>query len=218
MNTSATARSPSSLLVLLLAIAIGVATAFAPSSQTLSETGSALHARRRGSGLKRELDDSSSAGGGMGRSSASGSGTNWLNTNKSVKELPTEDGKVVLLETGAFLLVNKQTNPGGAASTVKYGGETYCFQANCPQCQIPMIKAKVLPPNDETANKAPRVSCDLCKSTYNMKTGEKLEAAETAGLFGGIAKSVLGSKDGGNLATYKLGEKNGKIMFTMDGM
>eukprot|EP00536_Pseudo-nitzschia_multiseries_P008625 jgi/Psemu1/257398/estExt_Genewise1Plus.C_2220007 len=151
----------------------------------------------------------------MGKST---SGTNWLNTNKSVKELPTEEGQVKLLETGAFLLVNKQTNPGGAASTVKYGGETYCFQANCPQCQVPMTKAKVLPPNDETGNQAPRVSCDLCKSTYNLKTGDKLEAAETAGFFGGIAKSVLGSKDGGNLATYKLGEKNGKVMFTMEGM
>ncbi|VEU45255.1 unnamed protein product [Pseudo-nitzschia multistriata] len=173
--------------------------------------------RGRGSGLKRELDDSSSSSftGGMGKSS---SGTNWLNTKKSVKELPTEEGQVKLIETGAFLLVNKQTNPGGAASTVKYGGETYCFQANCPQCQVPMTKAKVLPPNDETDNKAPRVACDLCKSTYNMKTGEKVEAAETTGFFGGMAKAVLGSNDGGNLSTYQLGEKNGKIMFTMEGM
>jgi len=178
--------------------------------------------RGRGSGLQRELDDSSSSSsssssftGGMGKSS---SGTNWLNTNKSVKELPTEEGKVAIIETGAFLLVNKQTNPGGAASTVKYGGETYCFQASCPQCQVPLTKAKVLPPNGETDNKAPRVSCDLCKSTYNMKTGEKLEAAETAGFFGGMAKAVLGSNDKGNLATYQLGEKNGKIMFTMEGM
>ena len=81
-----------------------------------------------------------------------------------------------------------------------------------------MTKAKVLPPNDETENKAPRVTCDLCKSTYNLKTGAKLEAIESAGIFGGIAKAVLGSKDTGSLATYELGEKNGKIMFTMEGM
>ena len=84
--------------------------------------------------------------------------------------------------------------------------------------QVPMTKAKVFPPNEETDNKAPRVSCDLCKSTYNMKTGEKVEATESAGLFGGVAKAVLGSKDSGPMATYQLGEKNGKIMFTMDGM
>lgn len=81
-----------------------------------------------------------------------------------------------------------------------------------------MTKAKILPANDETDNKAPRVTCDLCKSTYNLRTGEKLEAAEVTGFLGGIAKSVLGSKDGGNLATYQLGEKNGKIMFFMEGM
>jgi len=202
--------------LLLLAIVAYVATAFAPMGITTKRSAMSMR-KGRGSGLQKELDgddSSSSFTGGMGSSS---SGTNWLNTKQSVKELPTEEGKVVLLETGAFLLINKQTNPGGAASTVKYGGETYCFEANCPQCKVPMTKAKVLPANDET-DKAPRVSCDLCKSTYNIKTGEKLEAAETAGIFGGIAKAVLGSKDTGNMATYKLGEKNGKIMFTMEGM
>ncbi len=84
--------------------------------------------------------------------------------------------------------------------------------------QIPMLKAKVLPANDETGNKAPRLSCDLCKSTYNLETGEKLEAAESAGFLGGIAKAVLGSNEGGDMDTYKLGEKNGKIMFNMEGM
>jgi len=141
-----------------------------------------------------------------------------LNTNKSVKELPKEEGKVALIETGAFLLVNKQTNPGGAAGTVKYGGNVFCFEANCPQCKVPMTKAKVLPPNDETDNKAPRLSCDLCKSTYNLKTGQKLEASEAAGFLGGIAKAVLNSQDSGDMDTYQLGEKNGKIMFTMKGM
>ena len=59
---------------------------------------------------------------------------------------------------------------------------------------------------------------DLCKSTYNLKTGEKLEAAESTGFLGGIAKAVLGANEGGNMDTYKLGEKNGKIMFNMEGM
>jgi nitrite reductase/ring-hydroxylating ferredoxin subunit len=81
-----------------------------------------------------------------------------------------------------------------------------------------MSKSKVLPPNDETDNKAPRVSCDLCKSTYDLKNGNKLEPVGNTGVLGGIAKAVLGSKDGGSLSTYQLGEKNGKIMFTMEGM
>jgi nitrite reductase/ring-hydroxylating ferredoxin subunit len=81
-----------------------------------------------------------------------------------------------------------------------------------------MTKAKVLPPNDETDNKSPRLTCDLCKSTYNLKTGQKLEASETAGFLGGIAKTVLNSQDSGDMDTYQLGEKNGKIMFTMKGM
>lgn len=201
----------------VFAILVCVATAFAPMGITTKR--SELYMRRgRGSGLKRELDDSSSSSsftGGMGGSSG---GTNWLNTKKSTKELPTEEGKVTLIETGAFLLVNKQTNPGGAAATVKYGEEIFCFEANCPQCKIPMLKAKVLPPNEETNNESPRVTCDLCKSTYNLKTGEKLETTESTGFFGGIAKSVLGAQDEGNMDTYRLGEKNGKIMFNMDGM
>ena len=81
-----------------------------------------------------------------------------------------------------------------------------------------MIKGKVLPPNDETDNKAPRISCDLCKATYNLKTGEKLETTEASGLFGGIAKAVLGSNEEGDMDTYQLGEKDGNIMFNMKGM
>lgn len=213
MNTAAS--------LLAIALLVCAATAFAPMGITTKR--SELYMRRgRGSGLKRELDDSSSSSsftGGMGGGSAApAGGTNWLNTNKSIKELPEEEGKVKMIETGAFLLVDKGTNPNGAAATVKYEGEVYCFEASCPQCKIPMLKAKVLPANDETGNKAPRISCDLCKSTYNLKTGEKLEAAESTGFLGGIAKAVLGANEGGNMDTYKLGEKNGKIMFNMEGM
>ena len=81
-----------------------------------------------------------------------------------------------------------------------------------------MLKAKVLPPNDETDNKSPRISCDLCKATYNLKNGDKLESSEGSGIFGGIAKAVLGANEAGPMDTYQLGEKNGKIMFNMEGM
>jgi len=208
--------------LLLLAIVVCIATAFAPMGITTKRSAIFMKGRR-GGGLKKELGDSpssstSSSSSGFAGGKSSGSNSNWLNTNKSVKELPAEEGKVTLIETGAFLLVNKQTNPGGAAAVVKYGGETFCFEANCAQCKVPMTKAKILAPNDETNNKAPRVACDLCKYTYNLKTGDKVESAESTGFLGGIAKSVLGSQEGGNMETYQLGEKNGKIMFTMDGM
>lgn len=83
-----------------------------------------------------------------------------------------------------------------------------------------MTKAKALPPNEETqrTNNAPRVACDFCQSTYNLKSGERLESQQgNGGLFGGIAKAVLGAnKDSGPLNIYQLGEKNDKIMFSMD--
>lgn len=80
-----------------------------------------------------------------------------------------------------------------------------------------MTKAYPLPPNEETNNKAPRVACDFCQSTYNLKTGDKLTPQQPKGIFGGIAKAVLGSStDSGPLKTYELGEKNGKIMFNID--
>lgn len=78
-----------------------------------------------------------------------------------------------------------------------------------------MTNAKPLPPNDETGNKAPRVACDFCKSTFNLKTGERLKSEESTGLFGGIAKAILGSQGSAPLAIYQLGEKDGKIMLSL---
>jgi nitrite reductase/ring-hydroxylating ferredoxin subunit len=78
-----------------------------------------------------------------------------------------------------------------------------------------MTKAYPLPPNEET-NKAPRVVCDLCQSTYNLRTGAKVTSQQPKGIFGGIAKAVLGSQESGPLSIYQLGEKNGKVMFSMD--
>ena len=79
-----------------------------------------------------------------------------------------------------------------------------------------MTKAYPLPPNEETNNEAPRVACDFCQSTYNLKTGEKVASQETKGIFGGLAKAVLGSQESGPMKVYQLGEKNGKVMFSMD--
>jgi len=217
-------RSTTTFSMVLLAVAICFASSFAPTATT-KQSSSALSMARRGRGksLGRELGDSSSSssaggmgGAGMGQSTAGG--INWLNTNKSVKELPKESGEIKLIETGAFLLVDKGTNPNGAAATAKYGNDVFCFQANCPQCKVPMTKSKVLEPNDETNANEPRISCDLCKCIYNLKTGAKLESEENPGFLGGIANAVLGAKDEGDMEIYKLGEKDGKIMFNMKGM
>jgi hypothetical protein len=52
--------------------------------------------------------------------------------------------QIALLETGAFLLVDKGTNPAGAASTVRYGGQVFCFEAFCPQCKVRFHNCHVL--------------------------------------------------------------------------
>ncbi|KAG7368720.1 hypothetical protein IV203_031463 [Nitzschia inconspicua] len=212
-------RSTTLLLVAVMALLCEVSLSFVPTSNNAASPTQLSMARGRGS-FQKEFQDpprsssSSSSSGGMVTPTSAG---NWLNTKKSVKELPEEDGKVKLLDTGAFLLINKQTNPGGAVSIMKYKGETYCFDANCPKCKIPMTKAYPLPPNEETNNQAPRVACDFCQSTYSLKTGKKLKSQEPKGIFGGIAKAVLGaSQDSDPLKTYQLGEKNGKIMFNLD--
>jgi hypothetical protein len=56
----------------------------------------------------------------------------------------------------------------------------------------------------------------LCQSTYNLRTGAKVTSQQPKGIFGGIAKAVLGSQESGPLSIYQLGEKNGKVMFSMD--
>lgn len=174
--------------------------------------------RGRGS-FKKELNDGASSGMGSssaGAGAASYSGRNWIQTNQKTSVLPQEEGKVGILETKAFLLVDKATNPNGAVSVMKYGPQTYCFSVSCPQCKIPLTKAKALPPNEETNNEAPRVCCDFCKSTYNLKTGEQVESGGSAGIFGGIAKAVLSSQESAPLPVYELAEKNGNVLFNMD--
>ena len=114
------------------------------------------------------------------------------------------------------MLVDKATNPNGAVSVVKYGPQTYCFSVNCPKCKIPMTKAKVLPPNAETQNKAPRLACDFCKSTFNLETGAPVTAQEGAGFFGNIAKAMMSAQETAPLPVYDLGEKDGKVLFSMN--
>jgi hypothetical protein len=81
------------LIVLMVAY---VATAFTtPLARitTTKQSTSHMSMARRGGGLQRELDDDGSVGRSSSSSSSSPS-SSWLNTNKSIKELPTEEGKV----------------------------------------------------------------------------------------------------------------------------
>jgi hypothetical protein len=122
------------LLLLATTLCLNSSTAFAPNGIADRQSSPLFLARGRGSFKKEFQNDSvpssSSSAGGLS------SNRNWINTKKSVKELPEDEGKVKLLDTGAFLLINKQTNPNGAVSVMKYKGETHCFDANCPQCKV----------------------------------------------------------------------------------
>jgi nitrite reductase/ring-hydroxylating ferredoxin subunit len=192
---------------LLLVVSLCVADAFSPMGVTTRRSTMTM---KRGRSFKKE---SSSPLDGSGMAS----GRNWINVpSKTVKDLPNEEGQVVLLETNAPFLVDKGTNPKGAVSVMKYGPDTYCFSSSCPQCKIPMSKAKALPPNEETDDMVPRVVCDFCKATFNLKSGKSVTAQEGKGFLGSLAKAVLSAQDSAPLKIYQLGEKNGKILFSAD--
>ena len=204
------------LFTIVLAAVSLVRTVDAYSPLGISTKRSTMTMKRGRGSFKKEIQSPGGGGGMAGGSSNSAlPSRNWVKTNQNVKQLPTEEGKVTLIETGAFLLVDKATNPNGAVGVMKYGSQTHCFSSSCPQCKIPMTKAKALPPNEETG-KAPRISCDFCKATFNLKTGEQVTSQESAGFLGGIAKAVLSAQDSTPLPVYTLGEKNGKILFSME--
>lgn len=133
-NETNNCKISSAFLMIFLAVALcDVVHPFTTTTLPYMPKRSTSLSMKRGRGsLKREINDSSSSS----SSSGGGGAINWLNTNESVKELPSKDGEVTLIETGAFLVVNKQTNPKGAVSAMKYGGQIYCFEANCPQCKV----------------------------------------------------------------------------------
>ena len=202
------------LSTVLLFISLYVANAYSPLGMTTRRSTMTMK-RGRGS-FKKEMGSSEGSMSSGSSGMTSSGGRNWLKVpGKTVKDLPTEDGKVGLLDTQAFLLVDKATNPTGAVSVMKYGPETFCFSSSCPQCKIPLTKAKGLPPNEESKG-APRLSCDFCKATFELKNGQQVTAQENTGFFGGIAKAVLSSQDSAPLPMYQLAEKNGKILFSMD--
>ena len=203
------------LSTVLVLISAYVANAYSPMG--MPTTRSTMTMKRGRGSFQKEIGGGN--GGGMssrGSTRSAGPIKNWITVPKSSKkDLPKKEGQVSLLNTQAFLLVDKNTNPTGAVSVAKYEGQTYCFSASCPSCKIPMTKAKCLPASEETGT-APRVSCDFCKATFNLKTGEQVESTESSGFLGGIAKAVLSAQDSTPLPVYSLAEKDGKILFAMD--
>jgi len=145
--------------------------------------------------------------------------TNWVPVSGlgSMNDLPKEQNKVNLVDTGAPALVDPRTNPTGAVGIVNYGGDrTYCISASCSSCKIPLTKARILSPNDETKNLHPRIECDFCGATYNMRTGEILaDGKSDRGILGSVVKGIFASKVKEPLPTYDLGELGGKVVINL---
>ena len=149
--------------------------------------------------------------------SAPSSNKAWIPVSglKSTKDLPTQEGKVMLVDTMVPALMNGATNPVGAVSVVKYGPNTYCFSSSCASCKIPLTKARVLEPNEGTNNQDPRLACDFCSATYNLRTGERVTSVQKGGLLGGIVKGLLSAQGKETLPVYELGESKGKVVINV---
>jgi nitrite reductase/ring-hydroxylating ferredoxin subunit len=159
----------------------------------------------------------------MGGESTSKKASNWVPVAglPSMADLPNSESpsgsaaEIKLVDTMADVLMNGATNPTGAVAVTNYRGKTYCFASACSTCKIPLTKARVMEPNDETNNADPRLICDLCSTTFNLRTGVVLENAEKKGFLGGIVSGLLSSAGQTPLPTYDLGEQNGKVLINL---
>jgi nitrite reductase/ring-hydroxylating ferredoxin subunit len=200
----------SSFVLLLCAAAVS---GFAPALQQQSSSALYMAKGRRGSltgaGGNSKLNKPNSIGGSE-TDSESKPKNNWVKTSiASIKSLPSEKNVVTLVDTQVPSLINKQTNPTGAVSIVNYNDKTYCFSSGCASCQIPLTKARVLEPNDETNNEA-RLQCDFCGATYNLRTGEPVQK-ESGKMLG----FLFSKSEGKELPVYGLGEQGGKVFINI---
>lgn len=203
-------RSIWTSLVFLL-ISCTQSDAFAPANPdrllVASTTPSALLARRRGR-------SSSAAFGDMASQQRQQPAVNWIPTEVSTKSLPSTDNTVGLIETNLPTLKNAQTNPAGAVAVTKFDKTVYCFDVQCPSCRIPLTKAAVT----TNENGEAVLVCDFCKSTYQLeKGGERSEkSAVEPGFLGSVAMKVFSAQKSQPLRMYKLGEKKGKVLISLD--
>ena len=194
---------------------------FVPASHPLRQR-QALCAVKRGKGLdvgegggaSNRLSKPKSIRGsepGGGSAKKSGDKGNWIQTTiPSIKSLPQEKDVVRVIETGVSALIDRGTNPNGAVSIVNRGGRTYCFSSSCASCKIPLTKAKVLGPNDETGGDDARIQCDFCGATYNLRTGAPVREES-----GKVLGFLFGGSKGASLPVYGLGEQGGKVFINL---
>eukprot|EP00547_Thalassionema_nitzschioides_P000934 CAMPEP_0194205000 /NCGR_PEP_ID=MMETSP0156-20130528/4369_1 /TAXON_ID=33649 /ORGANISM="Thalassionema nitzschioides, Strain L26-B" /LENGTH=180 /DNA_ID=CAMNT_0038931149 /DNA_START=180 /DNA_END=722 /DNA_ORIENTATION=- len=161
----------------------------------------------------REGGSSSSPGknsAGLGQNMSQGGGK-WYPVEgvKSIEDLDLAEGKITVVPTKIDALT-QFTNPEGAISVVKYGSSVYCMSVGCASCEIPLDKAEVLEPSEETGNE-PRLSCSFCQATYNLRTGERVTSAGKGGLMSGMMKGLFSKQESKPLPVYALGEKKGQV-------
>ena len=165
-------------------------------------------------GKPKSIIRGSEPGGGSAKKKESGSKGNWIQTTiPSIKSLPRERDVVRVVETGVSALIDRGTNPNGAVSIVNRGGETYCFSSSCASCKIPLTKARVLGPNDETGGGDggdARIQCDFCGATYNLRTGAPVREES-----GKVLGFLFGGSKGASLPVYGLGERGGKVFINL---
>jgi nitrite reductase/ring-hydroxylating ferredoxin subunit len=167
--------------------------------------------RGRGSFKKEIVGEGSGTSSSGSSAGQSRDGLNWLPLPVATTALPQKDGEIGILDTELFTLKNGATNPTGAVAVARQDGQTFCFSIGCPSCQIPLNKAKLV-----TREGQPILGCAFCKASFNLRTGQKVEALEKGGIFGGVVQSLFSAKDSGPLTMYKLAEKNGKLLIALD--
>lgn len=170
---------------------------------------------KRGRGLAKEFGGKSKKGP-MSTGAPSSNTGGWATVAglSSVRDLPTQEGKIQIVDTLVKKLIDGATNPTGAVCVVKHKAGTYCFSASCPSCKIPLNKAKVLEPSDETGSD-PRLSCDFCSATFNLRTGERVASVGGSGIFSGVVKGLFSKQENVPLDVYALGEKDGKVVINL---
>ena len=146
--------------------------------------------------------------------SSMGGQINWCPTTYRVADLPQADGTSGILDTNLPTRRTGATNPTGAVAVARGGGATYCYGVSCPRCKIPLTKAQL------AAGSPPSVTCGFCRTTYSLRSGEKMEtppeAAGAGGFLGAIAKNLFSAQEGAALPIYQLGVKGGKVLIAVD--
>jgi len=182
---------------------------------------SAMTMRKGRKSLKKTIKNSTR--GGMAGTSAAApenrsktGGASWYPVKgiKSLDDITKEENVVQLIETQVKQLCDPRTNPNGAVGVLKTNGNTYSFSSSCPCCQIPLTKAKVREGTEET-NGEPRLSCDFCATTFNIRTGEVVTSASKPGIMGSVVKGLFSKAEKEPLPVYALGEKNGQILISL---